>query len=84
MALKRISTEDGARKIMQRLVDAGRCRVEDFDSPPPGHINPSTYRNLLREPDTTESVQVSDPRDFTPATGPTPAEPSELPINPPP
>ena len=80
MALKRISTEDGARKLMQRLIDSGRCRIEDFDTPPPGHINPSAYRNLLRDPVATETVQISDPRDFTPATGATPAQTLDLPL----
>lgn len=80
MALKRISTEAGARKLLQRLVESGRCKIEDFDSPPPGHINPATYRNLLRDPDPEEAVVISDPRDFTPPTGSTPAEAPELPL----
>jgi len=71
MALQRISTEVGARKLMQRLIDAGRCTLEDFDSPPPGHLNPAAYRNLLRDPDTSEAIQLVDPRDLAPAhTGP--------------
>ena len=48
--------------------------------------NPQAWRELQqrydRPPD--PAVNVSDPRDFTPATGPTPAQPSELPISPPP
>jgi hypothetical protein len=82
MALQRISTEAGARKILQRLVESGRCKVEDFDSPPPGHLNPTSYRNLLRDPDISEAVQLSDPRDFTPTEGTTPAEPLDLPLTP--
>jgi len=49
MALQRFSTEHGARELLQRLVDAGRCTIEHFDSPPPNHSNPTTYRNLLRD-----------------------------------
>lgn len=84
MPLVRLSTEAGARKLLQRLVDAGRCTVDDLDTPPPGHINPSTYRNLLRDPVVGEVVQPSDPRDFTPAHGITPAEAPLLPIAEPP
>jgi hypothetical protein len=82
MALKRISTEAGARKLMQRLIDAGRCTLEDFDAPPPGHINPAAYRNLLRDPEPEPTVQLSDPRDFTPTQGATPAQPLDLPLTP--
>jgi len=80
MALERLSTEAGARKLMQRLIDSGRCTVEDFDSPPPGHINPSTYRNLLRDSGFYEEVQPTNPRDFVPDIGPTPAHAQPLPI----
>ena len=68
MPLKRISTEHGARELLERLVSAGRCTLEDFDSPPLGHINPSAYRNLLRDPEhyANPHVQVTDPRDFQP------------------
>jgi hypothetical protein len=67
--LQLISTEHGARKLMQRLVDVRGCTVEDFDSPPPGHINPQAYRNLLRDPvdDADPKVEVVNPRDFVPA-----------------
>lgn len=74
MALVRISTEHGARQLLQRLVDAGRCKLEDFDSPPPNHINPASYRNLLRDPDPEPEpkVEVVSPRDFQPKTDETP------------
>lgn len=58
MALQRLSSEHGARELLQRLVEAGRCTIEQLDAPPPGHINPSTYRNLLRDG---ESVQTAQP-----------------------
>lgn len=57
MALQRLSTEGGARKIMQRLIDAGRCTIEQLDAPPPGHINPAAYRNLLRDGESVQPVQ---------------------------
>jgi hypothetical protein len=66
--LQRLSTEHGARELLQRLVEAGRCRLEDFDQPPPGHLNPAAYRNLLRVPDdlTEPKVEITNPRDFSP------------------
>lgn len=68
MALQPISTELGARKLMQRLVDVRGCTVEDFDPAPPGHINPQAYRNLLRDPDheLEPKIEVVNPRDFQP------------------
>lgn len=80
MALKRISTEIGARKLLQRLIDTGRCQIEHFDYPPIGHLNPSAYRNLLRDPEPQEAVLISDPRDYTPPKGETPAEAPQLPL----
>jgi len=66
MALQPISTVVGARKLLQRLIDAKRCKLEDFDNPPPGHVNPGMYRNLLRDPvdDAEPKVEVVSPRDF--------------------
>ena len=65
MPLQRVSSEDGARLILQRMIEAGRCTLEDLDTPPPGYEgDPSTYQNLLRDyyP---ESVQAApDPKDF--------------------
>ena len=40
------------------------------------------YVNPLRDPEPLEAVQVSDPRDFTPATGATPAQALDLPLTP--
>ena len=75
MPLQRLSTEHGARQLLERLIAAKRCTIEQLDSPPPGHINPSSYRNLLRDPDQTAEpkVQVTEPRDFQ-------AEPTENPL----
>ena len=73
MPLVRLSSEHAARALLQRLVDSGRCTVEDLDAPPPGHINPDAYRNLLRDLEPPEAISLSDPRDFTPVTGQTPA-----------
>lgn len=74
MALVRISTEHGARQLLQRLIDANRCRLEDFDQPPPNHVNPDAYRNLLRDPDAEldPKIELISPRDFQPATDETP------------
>ena len=81
MALVRLSSEGAARALLQRLVDAGRCTVEDLDTPPPGHINPSTYKNLLRTLEPPAGVSISDPRDFTPTPGQTPALEPPAPIS---
>jgi hypothetical protein len=73
--LQRLSTEHGARQLLERLVATGRCTIEDLDLAPPGHVNPSIYRNLMRDPEQTvePKVQVTDPRDFQ-------AEPDENPL----
>ena len=47
MGLVRISTPEGARELLKRLIEARRCTLEDLDTPPPGHINPQGYRCLL-------------------------------------
>ena len=56
--LQRLSTEHGARQLLERLISAGRCKLEDLDTPPPGHLNPSSYRNLLRDPEHYASPHV--------------------------
>ena len=72
------------RKVLQRGIDNGYWTLETLDRPPSGHLNKDGYRNLLRSPEPIEAVQLSDPRDFTPDTGPTPAQPLPLPISEPP
>jgi hypothetical protein len=66
MPLKPISTEAGARDLLKRLIESGRCTIEDFDAAPPGHINPQAYRNLLRDVAADPKIEVTDPRDFMP------------------
>ncbi len=70
--LTRLSTEEGARKILQRMIDAGRCTVQDLDTPPPGHINPQAYRNIMREVAQPPKVEVVSPRDLSPTEEPLP------------
>ena len=62
--LTRLSTEEGARTILRRMIDAGRCTVEDLDKAPPGHINPQAYRNLMRDVAPQPRVEVVSPRDL--------------------
>jgi hypothetical protein len=62
--LTRLSTEEGARQILRRMIDAGRCTVEDLDKAPPGHINPQAYRNLMRDIAPAPKVEVVSPRDL--------------------
>jgi hypothetical protein len=61
-----LSTESGAREILKRLIAAGRCTIQDLDTPPPGHINPQAYRNLMRDIATEPKVEVVSPRDLPP------------------
>ena len=64
MGLVRISTPQGARELLKRLIEAKRCTLEDLDTPPPGHINPQGYRNLLRDVAAPPKVEVVSPRDL--------------------
>ena len=66
--LTRLSTEEGARSILRRMIDAGRCTVDDLDTPPPGHINPQAYRNLMRDVAVEPRVEVVSPRDLAAPT----------------
>jgi len=70
--LTRISTESGARQILQRMIDAGRITVKDLDKAPPGHINPQAYRNLMRDVQQPPKVEVVSPRDLQPTEEPLP------------
>ena len=70
--LTRISTESGARQILQRMIDSGRITVEDLDKAPPGHINPQAYRNLMRDVAQPPKVEVVSPRDLQPTEEPLP------------
>jgi len=82
--MKRAFDPSAVRKVLQRGIDNGWWTLETLDRPPRQHLAPETYRNLLRSPEPIEAVQLSDPRDFTPDTGPTPAQPLTLPISEPP
>ena len=68
MPLKRVSTEHGARQLLERLIAAGRCTVEDLDKAPPRHINPQTYRNLMRDVAPEPRVELVSPRDLATKT----------------
>lgn len=63
--LTRLSTPEGARSILRRMIDTGRCTLEDLDSPPPGHINPQAYRNLMRDIEAPPKVEIVSPRDLS-------------------
>ena len=66
--LTRLSTEEGARSILRRMIDAGRCTVEDLDTPPLGHINSQAYRNLMRDIAPEPRVEFVSPRDLATKT----------------
>ena len=73
MPLQRVSSEEGARQILRRMIEAGRCTLEDLDLPAPGFDgNPDNFCNLLRDGEPQERVEAEpSPRDFMPAP-PTP------------
>ena len=71
--LQRVSTDEGAAEILQRLVDSEKCTVENFDKPS-NHwqenfdfaskhypeIKHPVYKNLLREQNKTrDSTEVN-------------------------
>ena len=75
--LEKIGSEEGAREILQRMVEAGQLTIEDLDTPsnhwqenydfaakhyPAIELKP--WRNLLRDIDTSEHVELTNPRDF--------------------
>ena len=64
MTLQKVSSEEGARKILRRLVDSRLCQIEDFDAAPKHHLNPAVCCNLLREQDRSESIEIISPRDL--------------------
>ena len=68
MPLKPVSTEHGARQLLERLIAAGRCTVEDLDKVPPRHVNPQAYRNLMRDVAPQPRVEVVSPRDLAAKT----------------
>jgi len=83
------------RVLLKRMVASGYVTLEQLDQPPlgwaenakrfrlqyPKYPQPE-YVNPLRTPDPDPAVQLSDPRDFTPTEGTTPAEPLDLPLTP--
>tara|TARA_E500000331_G_scaffold30486_2_gene25644 strand:+ start:2650 stop:3021 length:372 start_codon:yes stop_codon:yes gene_type:complete len=80
--LQPISTEEGARELLQKMVESGKITIEDLDQESPHSafnreivekyypaIKLKPHHNLLRDPKPIETVQASaDPRDFD--TGP--------------
>jgi len=82
--LQPISTEEGAREILQKMLESGKITIEDLDEESPHsafnrqivekyypEIKLKPHRNLLRDSEPVEAVQASaDPRDFIP--GPVP------------
>ena len=81
--LEKIGSEEGAREILQRMIEAGKLTIEDLDAPsnhwqenyefaskhyPAIELKP--WRNLLRDIDKSEHVELTNPRDF--AEGPIP------------
>ena len=83
------------RLLLRRGIEAGYWTLEDLDQPSwgwqqnakafrlhyPKYQQPE-YRNPLRDPEPEPTVQLSDPRDFTPTQGATPAQPLDLPLTP--
>ena len=83
------------RLLLRQGIAKGHWTLEDLDTPSMGFQENAKlfrlhypkyeqyeYRNPLRDPEPLEAVQVSDPRDFTPSTGATPAQTLDLPLTP--
>ena len=77
--LVRIGTEEGAREILQKMVKSGKITIEDLDKESPSaalnreivekyypEIKLKPHRNLLRDIEPTESVEIINKRDFDP------------------
>jgi len=77
--LYRVGTPEKARKILSKLVKDGKITIEDLDQESPGaaytreiaakyypEIKLKPYRNLLRDIEPTESVEIINKRDFDP------------------
>ena len=63
----------GYKQLCDEMAQHKVLELRAFQVPP--------YVNPLRAPEPLEAVQVSDPRDFTPSTGATPAQALDLPLN---
>jgi hypothetical protein len=77
--LYRVGTPEKARKILSKLVNDGKITVQDLDQESPGaayvreiaakyypEIKLKPHRNLLRDIEPTESVEIINKRDFDP------------------
>ena len=81
--LFRVGTPEKAQKILSKLVKDGKITVQDLDQESPGaaytreiaakyypEIKLKPHRNLLRDPEPTESVEIINKRDFDPGSVP--------------
>ena len=79
--LFRVGTPEKARKILSKLVKDGKITVQDLDQESPGaayvreiaakyypEIKLKPHRNLLRDIEPTESVEIINKRDFDPGS----------------
>ena len=79
--LFRVGTPEKARKILLKLVKDGKITIEDLDEESPGaayvretaakyypEIKLKPHRNLLRDIEPTESVEIINKRDFDPGS----------------
>jgi len=82
------------RLLLRRMVASGYITVEQLDTPSWGwrenskrfalnypNYKQHEYVNPLRDPEPDPVVQVSDPRDFTPEEGATPAQGPDLEVD---
>ena len=84
------------RLTLRKGIEKGYWTLEDLDTPSMGwkenaerfqrnypKYQQPLYRNLLRDTEAAATVSLSDPRDFTPAPGHTPALDPPAPLSPP-
>ena len=79
--LYRVGTPEKSRKILSKLVKDGKITVQDLDQESPGaaytreiaekyypEIKLKPHRNLLRDIEPTETVEIINKRDFDPGS----------------
>ena len=94
--MKQAFDPTSVRLTLRKGIEKGYWTLEDLDTPSMGwkenaerfrrhhpKYEQPIYRNLLRDQEAAATVSLSDPRDFTPAPGHTPALDPPAPLSPP-
>ena len=94
--MKQAFDPTSVRLTLRKGIEKGYWTLEQLDQPSMGwkenaerfrrhypKYEQPVYRNLLRDEEAAASVSISDPRDFTPTAGQTPALEPPSPVSPP-